>query len=256
MKTIDAKTIDAFYRRICPAYSERPPTQKELYDEIRFIAPRIVSDRTLDESEVRLIADYYEANASIRQPEGFSVETQQTKHRDWYRPCDKECIGYWDRFKDWMTLESKLTPDVFQRLDNNSTAIVSKLGDPNGGPFNVRGLVLGDVQSGKTLNYSALINKAIDAGYRVIIILSGILESLRKQTQVRIEESVLGFETIDDTKTHAVAGGGKIGCGKYKNRNELIPCISGTNRGYDFSKRVASTDFRKNLVNIFVTNKK
>ena len=63
------------------------------------------------------------------------------------------------------------------------------------GKWQSRGLVIGDVQSGKTTNFIGLINKAIDAGYKIIIILSGLHNSLRSQTQKRFEEGVTGFNT-------------------------------------------------------------
>ena len=53
---------------------------------------------------------------------------------------------------------------------------------------NRRGLVMGHVQSGKTANYCGLVCKAADAGYKVIIVLSGVHNSLRSQTQIRVEE--------------------------------------------------------------------
>ena len=55
-----------------------------------------------------------------------------------------------------------------------------------------RGLVYGHVQSGKTANYIGLINRALDAGYKVVIVLTGMTEDLRRQTQYRIDEGVVG----------------------------------------------------------------
>lgn len=56
--------------------------------------------------------------------------------------------------------------------------------------FAIKGLVLGDVQSGKTANYTAICNKAADTGYRIIIVLAGMQENLRKQTQERLDADV------------------------------------------------------------------
>ena len=75
---------------------------------------------------------------------------------------------------------------------------MSYLGNPNeDAPFSIRGLVVGDVQSGKTSNYLGLISKAADAGYKVIFILTGTIESLRKQTQQRVEEGFVGFDSVE-----------------------------------------------------------
>lgn len=75
--------------------------------------------------------------------------------------------------------------------------IVGFLGDPNDtNNWKRRGLVMGHVQSGKTTNYSALISKAADAGYRIIVVLAGITNSLRYQTQVRLDETFVGKSSL------------------------------------------------------------
>ena len=70
------------------------------------------------------------------------------------------------------------------------------ISNPNSGvPEKSYGAVFGYVQAGKTANYIGLINKAEDAGYKIIIVLAGMHNNLRSQTQMRIDEEVLGFET-------------------------------------------------------------
>ena len=64
-------------------------------------------------------------------------------------------------------------------------------------PYSIRGLVVGDVQSGKTSNYIGLISKAADAGYKVIFLLTGTIESLRRQTQIRVEEGFIGYDSVN-----------------------------------------------------------
>ena len=76
-------------------------------------------------------------------------------------------------------------------LDDASTKVVAHLPNPHGsGEFHCRGLVLGYVQSGKTTNFTAVIAKAADAGYRLFIVLSGIHDALRQQTQDRLNEQL------------------------------------------------------------------
>ena len=75
---------------------------------------------------------------------------------------------------------------------------MSYIGDPGESEgFSIRGLVVGDVQSGKTSNYLGLVTKAADAGYRVIIILTGTIEGLRRQTQERVEEGFVGYDVTN-----------------------------------------------------------
>ena len=81
--------------------------------------------------------------------------------------------------------------DAVASLDEASTDIVGLLADPHSPAIRTRGLVLGFVQSGKTANFTASIAKAADAGYRLFIILSGVHNSLRRQTQLRIDEQLV-----------------------------------------------------------------
>jgi hypothetical protein len=82
-------------------------------------------------------------------------------------------------------------------LDRVTDEILDHLENPKkDGRWSRKGLVVGHVQSGKTANYTGLITKAADAGYKVIIVLAGILNSLRNQTQERIDADFLGYDTI------------------------------------------------------------
>ena len=75
----------------------------------------------------------------------------------------------------------------------SSTKVVAHLPNPHGHEeYHCRGLVLGYVQSGKTTNFTAVIAKAADAGYRFFIVLSGIHNALRQQTQDRLNDAALG----------------------------------------------------------------
>ena len=85
------------------------------------------------------------------------------------------------------------TSGVIAAIDEVSDKIVDLAGDPNvAGSLHRRGLLLGDIQSGKTSNYIAVMNKAADVGYKVIILLTGTIESLRRQTQERVDEGFIG----------------------------------------------------------------
>ena len=78
-------------------------------------------------------------------------------------------------------------------LDDITNRILGQLADPSTEQFDIRGLVIGYVQSGKTANYTALIAKAADIGYRLIIVLSGIDNGLRRQTQIRLNNELVGY---------------------------------------------------------------
>ena len=103
---------------------------------------------------------------------------------------------YFERYDDYLRNKgrSKQVADVTKAtvLD-----IVSRLGDPKAQKFFVKGLCNGEVQSGKTEKFNGVINAAIDAGYQLIIVLSGIMEDLRGQTQDRLEADVIGYGLLD-----------------------------------------------------------
>ncbi|MGZ2411121.1 Z1 domain-containing protein [Sphingomonas sp. F9_3S_D5_B_2] len=104
---------------------------------------------------------------------------------------------YWPRLRRYYLEGNVLPSHVVATLDNVTDEILDFSGDPtepsSGGR---RGMVMGHVQSGKTTNYSALICKAADAGYKVIILLAGITNSLRAQTQERLDETFIGKKSV------------------------------------------------------------
>ncbi|WP_448638646.1 Z1 domain-containing protein [Geodermatophilus sp. URMC 63] len=101
----------------------------------------------------------------------------------------------WRNYKQWM-LNTGRPPRVVEKMDELTDDILDFAGDPTaGGSWARRGLVIGDVQSGKTSTYLGLFNKAADAGYRLIIVLAGNTESLRQQTQERVDEGFIGRDS-------------------------------------------------------------
>ena len=96
-----------------------------------------------------------------------------------------------------MSEQKGFAPLVIQKLDEMSDRILDNLFNPQLTNITIdkKGLVVGQVQSGKTANYTGLICKAADAGFNFIVVLAGILNNLRSQTQSRIDEGFLGFDT-------------------------------------------------------------
>ncbi len=104
--------------------------------------------------------------------------------------------NFWNRYRDYLQIEKNFAPEVLGGLDRLTDRILDGLFDPTQNfIIDKRGLVVGQVQSGKTSNYTGLICKAADAGYKLIIVLAGIHNNLRSQTQLRLDEGFLGFDT-------------------------------------------------------------
>lgn len=134
---------------------------------------------------------------TIRNEETFvltpaRVVTADHNRGDWLGEIDRSAWHYWPALR--MLLITKNWPlSNIRALDDSSDRILRQLQPPTTDRFDIRGLVLGFVQSGKTANYTALIAKAADAGYRLVIVLSGIDNGLRRQTNIRLKHELVGY---------------------------------------------------------------
>ena len=161
-------------------------------EKVKFAAVALAStypDGTDQEAAVteliRRFSHWIGKDATLHDTEGHEPWLVAARKKDW---------RYWQRYQGF--LERKLSVDVVAALDDSTDDILGLLEDPRReGSWDRRGLVVGHVQSGKTGNYSGLVCKAADAGYKIIIVLAGLHNNLRSQTQIRLEESFLGYET-------------------------------------------------------------
>src|SRR5699024_3623596 len=107
------------------------------------------------------------------------IEERSAEWDPWYS--DKVAADrsfYWDGYRS--VLERKLPGESVQDLDRVTREVVRRLADPTrNAPYQAKGLVVGHVQSGKTANFTGVIAKAVDAGYRLVIVLTGTIELLR-----------------------------------------------------------------------------
>lgn len=122
------------------------------------------------------------------------AELSEGGPRPWFREWDTSSGYYWKRQQSFLRNQLHRADYEIDSLDLSSDRVLAHLEDPNSPDrFNIRGLVAGYVQSGKTANFSALIAKAVDAGYKIVIVLSGLHNTLRMQTQQRLQRD-LGHE--------------------------------------------------------------
>lgn len=145
--------------------------------------------------------------------------------------------SFWNRYRRLLEEEKKWPPAPLQRLSDVTDGVLERLEDPlRDGAWDRRGMVVGQVQSGKTANYSGLICKAADAGYKLIVVLAGLHNNLRSQTQLRLDESFLGF----DTERNRAGANRRVGVGLLKGEPPLIAhsLTSSADLG-DFNKKVA-----------------
>jgi hypothetical protein len=131
----------------------------------------------------------YQVGIDIPKTSVMRIENNE----DWYNPKLVSSSFYWSRYREYLSRVKKWKQDAVTSIDDSTNEIMKSLGNPlDKNPFDMRGIVLGYVQSGKTANFTGLINKAFDVGYKLVIVLSGIHNDLRAQTQLRLEEEVVG----------------------------------------------------------------
>ena len=142
---------------------------------------------------------------------------------------------FWDRYKRLLQKKG-FGLRVIPKLDQITDKILGLLENPlKHGGWERKGMVVGQVQSGKTANYTGLICKAADAGYKLIVVIAGTQNNLRSQTQARIDEGFVGRDSSRLLRTDPGINR-YIGVGRYDHNN--IP-ITLTNTSSDFNKRTA-----------------
>ncbi|MET8322904.1 Z1 domain-containing protein [Micromonospora sp. NPDC005189] len=104
---------------------------------------------------------------------------------------------YWGHYVDYLLTRRGWGAEAITNLDNATTHVMERLIDPaREKAGQTKGLVVGYVQSGKTANFTGVIAKAIDAGYRLVIVMTGTTNLLREQTQRRLDMELVGRENV------------------------------------------------------------
>lgn len=211
------------------------------------------------DDDYKKIKNEFEYKCHIYQKEGIGIIDDYYEHRDWYSiKCEEEGYNeyFWKRYKDYLIRDVKLNINIVNNLDNGTLKdLMNYLGDPcSTANFFRRGLVIGDVQSGKTSTYTGLISKAADAGYKIVILLTGVTETLRSQTQKRIESGIIGISItgLKDKKNGKVIK--RVGVGK---DNGPIKVTALTSIEYDFvgSKDQITTSLANHQLVMFIVKK-
>jgi hypothetical protein len=182
---------------------------------------------------------------------GVSLVDQTAMHDDaWVSKRGSLAWTYATAYETFLRDEG-WPPRLVQSLSDVTSRILGHLQDPTSeGAWDRRGLVIGHVQSGKTANYTGLVAKAADAGYKFIIVIAGIHNNLRKQTQERLDEAFIG-RSSDPMDRRPIGVGLKAG---YPHPATL------TNSHNDFNKRTASdsgwklNDFSKPIILVIKKN--
>lgn len=190
------------------------------------------SDR---EQFVELIARSIEEKLDISMPDATVI---QLPFKEWLgeRKASQADLYFWDRYRNSL-LQDGFGKEIVGTIGRDTDKIVGLLEDPaKSGAWKRRGLVVGHVQSGKTANYNGVVCKSADYGYKIIILLAGVHNNLRSQTQQRVEEAFIGVDTDKKDRNlplkECKTGAGKLG-------DEMRIPFSLTSREHDFRKNSA-----------------
>lgn len=191
-------------------------TIDEKIDELRGL-PTFSS---LSDAEVENVRAEIKSEFSIKLDQGSLI--QEKGHEKWF--LDKKPLldmKYWERYKKYLLNDKGFSVKVVNTMDDILDKLTDLLGDPSRDvTYSRLGLIIGDVQSGKTANYLGLICKAVDAGYKVVVLMTGTIEKLRKQTQMRVDEGFVGADSAAMMKM--LKNGQVIGVGKYDSSRPMV----------------------------------
>ncbi len=206
-------------------------TKEELKEKIGIF--EVVSNCKLTEEEKKeLTEDILSENQYYIT---IDSEVSKNEYREWLPEWEeeqkakgvKDYFYYSDRYERYLLEEQGFSPRIVKNISEINKKILNYLLNPETtGEWITKGLVMGYVQSGKTANYISLINRAADVGYKFIILIAGVHNNLRSQTQQRINEGFIGFDSLKNEK---------IGVGKINARRKPNTL---TTVNHDFSRQL------------------
>lgn len=218
---------------------EKNPTDAELRAMITKFGELPMFGAPMVDAEVELVLNEIRTMLQLTQEEGELLEGAE--HKPWLADAlsSKEIEPVrWEAFRTWQSGDRNGLPvHVLGTVGKQADRVVDLLGDPRAsGEWRRRGLLLGAVQSGKTVNYLAIMNKAADAGYRMFVVLTSNTDDLRRQTQERVDEGFVGATSLENS-VNANVGRPRLGIG---NVRPEIPgsTMALTTRLMDFSTTV------------------
>jgi len=216
------------------------PTPQQIRAKIDLVLPMLRQEDPSFDVEAERLAKHVESLCNVVIGRETVLEGR-TGHVPWLPNARAGIVwNFWKRYRRYLLEDQCWTPPIVDRLDELTDRILGLVENPRReGGWDSRGMVVGQVQSGKTANYTGLICKSADAGYRVIIVLAGMQNSLRSQTQFRLDEGFLGFNT--ERATAYSQNNQRIGVGRILLENEPVAhSLTGSAQNGDFSRTIAN----------------
>ena len=228
------KDLDKLKAAVSGVLGTDLPTQEGIRECIGLLRRSFPS---VTDEEANELALWFEEVHGVTMRDGAAL--QDTGFEPWLEDARSGLDPYyWDRYHNFL-VSKDFSGHVLATLDDVTDRILGFLENPNRpGEWDRRGMVLGHVQSGKTANYTGLVCKAADAGYKVIVIIAGIHNNLRNQTQRRIDEGFVGFDSTSNLLRKTLPSQTVVGVGRFDFRRR--PAAFTTSQR-DFNKIIADS---------------
>jgi len=219
---------------------DQVPTSELIREKCSLVLSMLSHEKDYEPVDVEYLIRDIESRCEIWKGRATVLEDNQKRHIVWL-PDKKSSTEwkFWRRYQRYLMEEKGISESSIIRIDELTDKALELLEDPHrDGEWDCRGMVVGQVQSGKTSNYTGLICKAADAGYKLIIVLAGMHKSLRSQTQLRLDEGFLGFDTRQGRKFDMENL--RTGVGRLVGEELIsVHSLTSSEDNGDFSKKVA-----------------
>ena len=214
----------------------RPPTNQEFINaanKAKQALPIFHPTINVSNDEFDKILRAIRSNLTVQMEGEDACIEEHNAHKKWLNSAKGDIDWFfWTRYEKYLLYDKNWSPNLTATLNETSDKILDLMGDPRSTEsFNRRGLIIGEVQSGKTANYTALCAKAADVGYKIIIVLTGILEDLRRQTQARLDLEFAGRKSQNFLSKNTSLKSNFIGVAKYGQEKE-IPQFTSVNADF------------------------
>lgn len=239
-------------------FDGKKTTHSDVLEKANMLMPIIVPFQKDSKEYADILATavhIFECEVGLKTFEPFVIDDDYDKDLWLYKAKPTVTHSYFDRYKLYLKKEGFSIKVIEKDIAPTCEKILSRCANPKCESKNEqrRGLVVGDVQSGKTANYLALMNMAYDYGYKIVVLLAGMTDSLRIQTQKRTDKGVIG--AISDSIGNDIE---YCGVGLYNEDHYAVPF---TNQNHDFAKFIqknlnaAISDYKKPVVLVVKKNK-
>ena len=220
---------------------ENPPGEADVRKTAEIAVQAVKAQAPDSEVDLDSLVRELEANLNVVVGAAATLTDDNTDHLPWLAE-QRSSIewGFTRRYQRFLKERKRWAIPTLQRSDDLTDRVLGLLENPvRPGSWDRRGMVVGEVQSGKTSNYIELICKAADAGYKFVVVLTGATNSLRAQTQLRFDEGFLGW----DTRLNLTLGNSnkRVGVGTLVGE-QLYRAIASTNAEEtgDFNRKIAN----------------